>query len=99
MQMHREIHPMKHKPTSLILSLFAASLCLTGAGLSGCNTVKGAGQDLKSAGQAIERKARAEKVLLTQAARSSRVVCTPNPGRPWSESMRRFIAPMTGAAY
>ncbi len=52
---------MKHKPISLILGLFAASLCLTGAGLSGCNTVKGAGQDLKSAGQAIERKAEQKK--------------------------------------
>jgi len=61
MQMHREIHPMKHKLASLILSLFAASLCLTSAGLSGCNTVKGAGQDLKSAGQAIERKAEQKK--------------------------------------
>ena len=52
---------MKHKPISLILGLFAVSLCLTGAGLSGCNTVKGAGQDLKSAGQAIERKAEKTK--------------------------------------
>ena len=30
-------------------------------GLSACNTVKGAGQDLKSAGQAIERKAEEKK--------------------------------------
>ena len=52
---------MKHKPASLILLSFAVSLCLIGAGLSGCNTVKGAGQDLKSAGQAIERKAEQKK--------------------------------------
>ncbi|MGB5063102.1 MAG: entericidin A/B family lipoprotein [Candidatus Competibacter sp.] len=41
--------------------LLAAALCLAGTGLSGCNTVKGAGQDLKSAGQAIERKAEQKK--------------------------------------
>ena len=59
-QMQREIRSMKHKPASLIL-LLSASLCLASAGLSGCNTVKGAGQDLKSAGQAIERKAEQKK--------------------------------------
>ncbi|QIE41810.1 entericidin A/B family lipoprotein [Meridianimarinicoccus aquatilis] len=29
-------------------------LCLTALVLSGCNTVKGAGQDIQSAGQAVE---------------------------------------------
>lgn len=60
LSMNREICPMKRKSATTIL-LFCASLCLAGAGLSGCNTVKGAGQDLKSAGQAIERKAEQKK--------------------------------------
>ena len=41
-----------------LVCALAATLLL---GLSGCNTVKGAGQDVKSAGQAIERKAEEKK--------------------------------------
>jgi entericidin B len=36
-------------------------LLLAASVLSGCNTIKGAGQDLKSAGQAIERTAQKSK--------------------------------------
>jgi len=50
---------MKRTFTTAILLLGA--LLLTASALSGCNTVKGAGQDLKSAGQAIERKAEQKK--------------------------------------
>jgi predicted small secreted protein len=47
---------------SLILALMMAlPLALLGGGLSGCNTVKGAGQDVKSAGKAIENKAEEKK--------------------------------------
>ncbi|MFO1424396.1 MAG: entericidin A/B family lipoprotein [Candidatus Competibacteraceae bacterium] len=41
--------------------LFLSALPLLAGGLSACNTVKGAGQDLKAAGQAIERKAEQKK--------------------------------------
>ncbi len=44
----------------MILMLLGASPMLAGT-LGGCNTVKGAGQDIKSAGQAIERKAEQKK--------------------------------------
>ncbi|HRD66100.1 MAG TPA: entericidin A/B family lipoprotein [Candidatus Competibacter sp.] len=50
---------MKHKPILLVF-LFGLPVLL-GINLSACNTVKGAGQDIKSAGQAIERKAEATK--------------------------------------
>jgi predicted small secreted protein len=40
--------------------VLGAFLVLAGS-LGACNTVKGAGQDLKSAGQAIERKAEQKK--------------------------------------
>ncbi len=58
--MNRKIRPMKHKSAGSIL-LLSVSLCLIGVSLVGYNTVKGAGQDLKSAGQAIERKAEQKK--------------------------------------
>jgi predicted small secreted protein len=44
----------------LTLLLLGAVPMLAGS-LSACNTVKGAGQDLKSAGQAIERTAEQKK--------------------------------------
>ena len=50
---------MKRTFTTVVLLLGA--LLLAAGNLSGCNTVKGAGQDLKSAGQAIERKAEQKK--------------------------------------
>ncbi|MDZ7622718.1 MAG: entericidin A/B family lipoprotein [Candidatus Competibacteraceae bacterium] len=50
---------MKRALTTGVLLLSA--LLLAVGHLSGCNTVKGAGQDLKSAGQAIERKAEQKK--------------------------------------
>ena len=37
----------------LVSALLA--LAVAGAGLSGCNTVRGVGQDIQSTGQAIER--------------------------------------------
>ena len=40
--------------------VLGAFLVLAGS-LSACNTVKGAGQDIKAAGQAIERKAEQKK--------------------------------------
>lgn len=43
-----------------LLMLLGASPMLAGM-LGGCNTIKGAGQDIKSAGQAIERKAEQKK--------------------------------------
>ena len=48
--------------TSILVTLFllGAFPALAG-GLSACNPVKGAGQDIKSAGQAIERKAEQKK--------------------------------------
>lgn len=51
---------MKYKPTGLIL-LLTAALCLISTGISGCNTVKGAGQDMQSAGQSIEDTAEKNK--------------------------------------
>ena len=45
----------------LVALLLGALLLVLAGGLSACNTVKGAGQDLKSAGQAIERKAEEKK--------------------------------------
>lgn len=50
---------MKHKLVFLTI-LLGLSLLL-GGNLSACNTVKGAGQDLKSAGKAIENKAEEKK--------------------------------------
>lgn len=50
---------MTKKPIILTL-LLGLSLFLSGA-LSACNTVKGAGQDIKSAGKGIEKKAEEEK--------------------------------------
>ncbi len=41
--------------------LFLGAFPLLAGGLCACNTVKGAGQDLKAAGQAIERKAEQKK--------------------------------------
>jgi len=47
---------------SILTSLVVLGVLLALAGgLSACNTVKGAGQDLKAAGQAIERKAEQKK--------------------------------------
>lgn len=47
------------KRTTAIMSLLLGTfLILAGSGLSACNTIKGAGQDIKSAGEAIERTAR-----------------------------------------
>ena len=51
---------MKQKSIRLIL-LLAAALSLIGTSLSGCNTVQGAGQDMKSAGQSIEDTAEENK--------------------------------------
>jgi predicted small secreted protein len=45
-------------PMALALGLF---LTFSASLLSGCNTVKGAGQDIKSAGQAIEKTAEEAK--------------------------------------
>ena len=42
------------------IALLAVSLLL-GGNLSACNTIKGAGQDMKSAGKAIENKAEEKK--------------------------------------
>ena len=50
------------KRTSLIAPLLLGLfLSFTGISLSACNTVKGAGQDIKSAGQAIARTAQHAK--------------------------------------
>jgi entericidin B len=49
------------KRTFVTAILLLGALLLAASALSGCNTVKGAGQDLKSAGQAIERKAEQKK--------------------------------------
>ncbi len=51
---------MHYKSILAALLLLGVLPALAG-GLSACNTVKGAGQDLKSAGQAIERKAEEKK--------------------------------------
>ena len=50
---------MKQKPIALTVML-AVSLALGGS-LSACNTVKGAGQDIKAAGKGIENKAEEKK--------------------------------------
>jgi predicted small secreted protein len=44
----------KHIPTSIIVATLLAIGCLC---LSSCNTVKGAGRDVQSAGHAVERAA------------------------------------------
>ncbi len=51
---------MKRTSIPVILLWLGAFPTFVG-GLSGCNTVKGAGQDIKSAGQAIGRKAEQKK--------------------------------------
>lgn len=51
---------MKRKSTILAF-LMVLPILFLGSGLSACNTVKGAGQDVKSAGKAIENKAEDEK--------------------------------------
>ena len=40
----------------MVISLIAAG-ALLGAGLTGCNTVKGVGKDIKRGGQAVENAA------------------------------------------
>jgi predicted small secreted protein len=45
---------MKSAPYTAALTIAAIALAL---GFSGCNTVEGAGQDIKSTGKAIERTA------------------------------------------
>ena len=52
---------MKIRIIAHLKVLIGLLLILAGSSLSGCNTVKGAGQDVKSAGQAIERKAEEKK--------------------------------------
>lgn len=44
-------HPQKHTLTLVV------SAALFAIGLSACNTIEGAGQDIKSTGKAIERTA------------------------------------------
>jgi predicted small secreted protein len=59
-QFAKDHKAMKHKsiiPTILL----GLSFLLLGGSLSACNTVKGAGQDIKSAGKAIENKAEEKK--------------------------------------
>ena len=51
---------MNH-PSIPVTLLLLGALPVFAGGLSACNTVKGAGQDLKSTGQAIERKAEEKK--------------------------------------
>jgi predicted small secreted protein len=50
---------MKRKP--VFLAILLGLPVMLGGNLNACNTIKGAGQDIKSAGQAIERKAEAKK--------------------------------------
>ncbi|HAO34145.1 MAG TPA: entericidin A/B family lipoprotein [Candidatus Competibacter sp.] len=50
---------MKKKP--LVLTVLLGLSLVLGGGLSACNTVKGAGQDIKSAGKGIENKAEDKK--------------------------------------
>ena len=45
--------------------LLLATLLLLGAGLGGCNTIEGAGKDVKAAGGAIEKAAEKTKTYLT----------------------------------
>lgn len=49
-----------NRKSAMTIALLAISLLLGGS-LNACNTVKGAGQDMKSAGKAIENKAETEK--------------------------------------
>ncbi len=49
------------KRLTAITLLLLGAIPLLGVGLTGCNTVKGAGQDVKSAGKAIENKAEEKK--------------------------------------
>lgn len=49
------------KRLSAITLLLLGAIPFLAGGLSGCNTVKGAGQDVKAAGKAIEHKAEKEK--------------------------------------
>lgn len=49
------------KRLSLVAALLMGAIPFLAVGVSGCNTVKGAGQDVKSAGKAIEKKADEEK--------------------------------------
>lgn len=51
---------MKHATTIMAL-LLGTFLIVAGSGLSACNTVKGVGQDIQSAGEVIERTARQAK--------------------------------------
>jgi len=53
--------PMKIRIIARLQILTGLLLILAGSSLSGCNTVKGAGQDIKSAGQAIEKTAQQTK--------------------------------------
>lgn len=50
-----------NRTSILVTLLLLGVLPVLAGGLSACNTVKGAGQDIKSAGQAIERKAEQKK--------------------------------------
>jgi len=49
------------KYSSVIPALLLGLSFLLGGSLSACNTVKGAGQDIKSVGKAIENKAEQKK--------------------------------------
>jgi predicted small secreted protein len=50
-----------NRASILVVPFLLGAFLLLAGGLSGCNTVKGAGQDIKAAGQAIERKAEQKK--------------------------------------
>ena len=52
---------MKIRIIAHLKVLIGLLLILAGSSLSGCNTVKGAGQDIKSAGQVIEKTAQQAK--------------------------------------
>ena len=45
----------------MVRKLVAVALIVTGLGLSACNTVEGAGKDVKSAGSAVEGAAKDAK--------------------------------------
>ncbi len=49
-----------NRASILAIPFLLGTLLLAGS-LGACNTVKGAGQDIKAAGQAIERKAEQKK--------------------------------------
>jgi predicted small secreted protein len=53
---------MKTVKTRFVVGL---ALCLT-LGISGCNTFKGAGEDIQAAGSAIEKAAQKTKDKITQ---------------------------------